>query len=386
MRAYIFIKILVACILLCCGIGYGQTLPLSIKASLPTILTESSGLAATNKNSIWSHNDNSGNTELYNFDSTGALLRTLKILNATNVDWEDLAKDTAGNFFIGDIGNNANTRQDLKIYKIPNPSLIIPDSVAAQVINYSYPDQFAFPPPDSMKNFDSEAMVAFNDSLYIFSKDWSNPFSGYTKLYRLPATAGTYVAELIDSFYTGPGPYIIYAITGAGVSPDQTRLMLIGYKKCWLFTNYNGADFFSGTCHVFDFADLTQKEAVCFLSSGEVYITDESSSGSGQKLYYLNLAPYLSAGLGETGAVELVVFPNPFTEGISVKVKLKQPGHYSLVVYDASGRSLYKESILAASTEIKIDKKVFEKTAGLYFVGIEQNNRLLFFKRVSKQL
>ena len=341
-------------------------------------------MATIDKNSIWSHNDNSGNAELYNFDSTGTLQRTLKILNATNTDWEDLTKDTAGNFYIGDIGNNANTRQNLKIYRIPNPALVTGDSVTAEIINYSYPDQLAFPPPDSLKNFDSEAMLAFNDSLYIFSKDWSNPYQGYTKLYKLPAAAGTYTAELVDSFYTGPGPAIIYSPTGAGISPDQTKMILIGYKKYWLFTDFSGADFFSGHFHTFDFQDLTQKEAVCFLSNTELYITDESTSGSGQKLYYLNLEPYLSAGVSETVIIEAHVFPNPFTAGVIVKVNLKHPANYELVVYDASGQNVYEKEIFSYTTEINIDKAIF-KGPGCYFVGIKQNSRLRSLKRVIKQ-
>ncbi len=212
-----------------------QTVNISVKATLPSVLNESSGLETINRNNIWSHNDSGGEPKLYNFDSTGTLLRTLKILNVPNIDWEDLTRDSVGNFYIGDFGNNLNDRQDLKIYKIPAPSNITGDSVIPQEINFTYSNQFAFPPANPLKNFDMEAMIAFHDSLYLFSKDRSDPYSGYTKLYKLPKVPGTYVAELIDSFYTGPGPFISYSITSADISPDRSKLILLGYSKCWLF-------------------------------------------------------------------------------------------------------------------------------------------------------
>jgi hypothetical protein len=386
MRANLYVIFVLLTLVLFSKQSQGQTLSLTVKASLPTILTESSGLVAPSKNSIWSHNDNSGNAELYNFDSTGTLLRTLKILNATNTDWEDLAKDTAGNFYIGDFGNNGNTRQDLKIYRIPNPENITADSIAADTIAFSYPDQFAFPPPDSLKNFDSEAFLAYNDSLYIFSKSWSTPFSGYTKLYRLPSVPGNYVAELIDSFYTGPGPAIIYSITGAGINPAQNRVILIGYKRCWLFTDFTGANFFSGNCHVFDMADLTQKEAVCFISGAEIYITDEGSSGSGQKLYYHNFQSFLSAGIQGNEYPEFSVFPNPFSETITVKLNSGQLTDCKMVIFDDSGRLLYEKPVKSNENQIDIKAcNVSNNAQGYCFVGIQQNNRLFFLKRVLRK-
>ena len=86
-------------------------------ASLPAILNESSGLENAGSGEFWSHNDKGGNPELYRFDTLGMLEQTLRITNASNVDWEDMTIDDAGNIYIGDFGNNNNERTDLKIYK-----------------------------------------------------------------------------------------------------------------------------------------------------------------------------------------------------------------------------------------------------------------------------
>src|SRR5690606_35587416 len=86
---------------------------------LPSIANESSGLARHEANqSLWTHNDSGGKPELYEMDFSGKLLSTLKVPQATNVDWEDLAQGPDGTLFIGDMGNNSNQRQDLTIYAV----------------------------------------------------------------------------------------------------------------------------------------------------------------------------------------------------------------------------------------------------------------------------
>lgn len=377
--------LLLAITLIIRSLSYSQTVTLTVKANLPSVLDETSGLVAVNKNNIWSHNDSGNNPELYNFDSTGNLLRTLVISNATNIDWEDLTTDTSGDFYIGDIGNNANNRQNLKIYHITNPSLILGDSAVAEVINYSYSDQVAFPPHDSLKNFNAEGLIAFGDSLYIFSKDLSDPYSGYTKMYRLPKIAGTHVAQLVDSFYTGSGSQFTSSITGAAISPDSSRLFLLGYSKCWIFSDFTGANFFSGTCKVLDFSGLSQKEGVCFISLNEVYITDEESNNTGQKLYYLNLEHYFSTvGVNELSFSEFSAFPNPFTAGISVKLHLPNPNNYELNIYNEVGQLVFNQLVAHTGVEkiIEIDKAVFNSNQGVYFVEISQNKKSLFVKRL----
>lgn len=382
------IKLLLLFLLLIgCTVGHSQTISLTEKATLPAVLIQSSGLAVIDRNNIWSHNDSSGNPELYSFDSTGTLLRTLKILNATNIDWEDLAKDTSGNFFIGDFGNNNNTRQNLKIYIIPAPSSIVGDSVNPQVINYSYPDQFAFPPPDSMKNFDAEAMIAYQDSLYIFSKDWSNPYSGYTKLYKLPSSPGTYVAELIDSFYTGPGPTIPYSITSADISPDNSRLILLGYNKCWLFTNFTGNDFFSGTSQLFNIP-LSQKEAIGFITNDELYVTDELVSGIGKKLYHLKVIPdQTSVNVLDKNTLEFNVFPNPFVDKSTISISTEKEGNCIIKIYNQLGQNIFIKTVFSYSKtplNITLDETVFKGSGGIFVIEVIQANGQTLRKKIVK--
>lgn len=297
----------------------GQTLVVQATAKLPTLLSESSGLVLDSSGQFWSHNDSGRLPELYGFDASGSLRRIIKILNNTNTDWEDVCSDHKGNFYIGDFGNNDNNRQDLRVLKVPEPGRLPADSVIPEIISFSYSNQTAFPPADAGKFFDMEAMFCFNDSLYLFSKNRSNPYTGYTYMYQLPARAGTFVANLLDSFYTGPGPWLLSSVTGAAISPSGKGMLLLAYDKCWLFSGFSGKRFFRGQSRQFNFPSLTQKEGVVFLNDTMGYITDEMAGSTGGNLYTFSIQQS-SVNTEERNelAEDVLVYPNPFSSDFSI--------------------------------------------------------------------
>jgi len=189
------------------------------------------------------------------------------------------------------------------IYRIGNPDTISGDTAFAASIAFSYPDQQAFPPPTSDWNFDCEAFFWHNDSLYLFSKNRTNPFNGYTKMYRIPAETGTHTAVLVDSFFTGLGLKEQYWITAASLSPDNKRMVLLGYDKMWLFNCFAGTEFLGGGVRELSLGSLTQKEAIDFLNQTELYVTDEALFITGKNLYQTDLNPWadsLELTLGDT--------------------------------------------------------------------------------------
>lgn len=229
------------------------------------------------------------------------------IENITNGDWEDLAKDSGENIYIGDFGNNLNRRLNLVIYKVTCDSVTkayrffrrVNNSCPAQKISFSYPDQKQFPPLPSNWNFDCEAFFHHGDSLYLFSKNISNPNDGYTKMYRLPDQAGDYKAELIDSFYLNE------PVTSADISHDGKTMVLLTYFSLWVFKDFHGNNFFKGKVYRFPFKGFTQKEAICFANGrmnlftrkenfgltndDMLFMTDERHFLKGGKLYLIDL-------------------------------------------------------------------------------------------------
>lgn len=255
---------------------------------LPNILKEASGLYIDKNKNFWSHNDDRY-PFLYCFDSTGTILKTV-YLNHPNKGWEDLAFDKKNNVYIGAFGNNRNERKDLTIYKIGTPDTITSKVTIGETIKYQYEDQKDFPAAESNRNYDSDALIALGDSLYIFTKNRTKPFTGYTRIYRLPQTPGNFKAELVDSIFLGLGPMMDYWITGADLSPDQNTLTLLGHSKIWLIQNFKGSKFSTGRIKEVQLPDFTHKAGISFYDNNTLYIVDETEFEIlGGNLYKLNI-------------------------------------------------------------------------------------------------
>lgn len=264
------------CLLLLLGHSFTAHAQQTTIGTLPPVITESSGLEnfTGNDSLLWSHNDSGGQPDVYLFSLNGQLLQTIHVSNSANVDWEDLAQDYGQHLYIGDFGNNANNRTDLKILKIPLEGL--PDTVAAEVIAYYYPDQTAFPPAgNSGRNFDMEAFFYHNDTLYLFSKNvfsLTNPGTGYTKMYALPATPGNYAAQLLDSLST------FFPVTAADISPSGKAAVLLCYTRMYVLYNFSGNQFLNGQHRLYNIQPIfppKQTEAIAFKDCASVYITAE---------------------------------------------------------------------------------------------------------------
>ena len=298
---------------------------------LPDSMRESSGIAVISAERFWTHNDSGDSARLFLADTAGNLIRTLWLRDIHAVDCEDLARDSGGNLYLGDFGNNLNERHDLRIYVISGPDTAAADSLNAGIITFQYPDQSAWPPDSSRLNFDCEAMFHYQDHLYLFSKN--RGISTYSRMYRLPDSPGNYTAVLLDSFNTEQW------VTSADISPDGEKMVLLSETNIWLFRNFSGDDFFGG-----DVSHLTmyfsQKEAVGFVNDTILYITDEVLFGFGGNLYEVNVASWVN-GLEEkeTRAGESIsVFPNPTSGSFRVCDGRNHDLNSAFTLFDLSGR------------------------------------------------
>ncbi len=260
-------------------------------ARLPKIIKEASGLEFTGKH-FWTHNDD-GIPALYCLDSAGTLQRAVQ-LNSLNRGWEDLTTDDEGNLYIGGFGNNRNDKQDLKIYRIQNPETISEPVTTPEIIQYTYSDQKYFPPDKSNRNFDVDAFFHFQGSLYLFTKNRSSPFVGFSKIYKLPATPGTQVAELIDSVYVGSGAMINNWITSADTSPDGKTVALLFHDRLWFIRGFSGTKVSSGGIYELSLEHYTHKAGLCFKDDKTLYIVDELEAGLiGGKFYAIDIGTLL---------------------------------------------------------------------------------------------
>ncbi|KFF16124.1 hypothetical protein [Flavobacterium hydatis] len=277
-----YISIIVAFILLACQ---QDSTVLETLYSLPKKLKEVSGIIYSPENSIlWTLEDSGNANKIYGLNAQGELAKTVTITNATNVDWEDITKDKAGNLYIGDFGNNDNIRKDLCIYKIDKSALGKENAVSSYKISFAYPEQKDFPPKKSEMFYDVEGFFEFNNNFYLFTKNRSKNFDGTASIYKIPNAAGKQKATLVGTFKTCSN-YNHCAITSAAISLDTKKVVVLCHDKIILFQDFQGDNFLKGTQTEIDLGHFSQKEAVAFKDNKTLLIADEKTKKIGGMVY-----------------------------------------------------------------------------------------------------
>ncbi|MBF4473743.1 hypothetical protein [Flavobacterium sp. HJJ] len=282
-----YISITAAFILLACQNG-SETL--TKLYSLPKKLKEVSGILYSEKDKMfWTLEDSGNANKIYGLSAQdGTIQKRITIADTPNIDWEDITKDKKGNLYIGDFGNNDNTRKDLCIYKIDKTSLQKETAVPAYKVSFSYPEQKEFPPKKTKLFFDAEGFFEYNGNFYLFTKNRSRGFDGTVLVYRFPNRAGNHKALLMGEFKTC-GNYNHCAVTSAAISPDASKIVLLTHDKVFLFENFKGDNFLKGTQKSFKLNHFSQKEAVCFKDNKTLIIADEKTNKLGGNVYEVSL-------------------------------------------------------------------------------------------------
>lgn len=252
----------------------GQPIPLQVAGELQKGIDEASGLVLLDTTTLIHINDG-GNPPCVFFTDLSGDIKDLDCPEfLENRDWEALAFGE-NVLFIGDFGNNRNQRRSMTIYRVGiDDSLNLTDSGE---ISISFAEQHSFPPPDSDRNYDVEAMIYHGGKLHLFTKNRTEPFDGYVYHYSFPAAAGTYTISRKDSFQTKTDGMLQNWVTGADLNPSGNILALVGYYKIWLFYDFPEDHFFAGKRSVLMLNDESQKEAIAFTADSTLLITDERS-------------------------------------------------------------------------------------------------------------
>jgi len=299
-----------------------QTYPLSDR------LKRTSGLIFWD-GSLWTQNDHV-DTILYGLDTiTAEIKRTYALAEVKNIDWEEISQDR-NYIYIGDFGNNLGNRTDLHILRIKKNSLLEGQRVI-DTIWFSYSDQTDFSTKEAFQtDFDCEAMIVTNDSIYLFTKQWN---SAQTTFYSLPKIPGSYHALKKDS-YNVQG-----LVTGATYIENRQLVVLCGYTTLLqpfliMLYDFGENDFFSGNKRKLDLSlPLHQIEGIASQNGLKYFISNESFSLqeiiiSPQKLHLFDLSPYLAEYLlnGSTMVKSsdlngtVIIYPNPAYNYINVKI------------------------------------------------------------------
>jgi hypothetical protein len=191
-------------------------------------LDESSGLAAspTQPGVFWTVEDSDGGPFLHALGTDGAALGRWLVAGAENRDWEDLAAGFAPDgtpvLWIADTGDNAGTRTDAALYRVPEP----PVDPAAPAAGWpTLPaERFPLAFPDGPRDVETLLVHPTTGEVVLVSKGW-----GAAEVFRVRPLAGEVALAEPVGRIDPPGWAFFGQATGGAVSPDGSRLALRTY-------------------------------------------------------------------------------------------------------------------------------------------------------------
>jgi len=317
-------------------------------------IKETSGLIYLDGRLI-THNDSGGAATLYEVDTnSGGILRETIVANASNVDWEDICYDS-NYIYIGDFGNNSGSRMNLCIYRLLISDYLTTsnDTIYADTILFNYADQTDFTPTTFATNFDAETLLSIGDSLWIFTKNWSDY---KTNIYAIPKIPGGYSISKIDSI-DAQG-----LVTGGVYNTHVNKVVLTGYTISYPFiielTDFSGNQFSNGIINrnPVDLMGSVQLEAIAHLSGDSYYITVEENGVNNAAIFSLNFLS-VSNVINEYFP-KYKVYPNP----ASSMIHSNHNACEKLEIYNSEG------SLVLVSSDTSINVSRFRK--GYYYFRI----------------
>ncbi len=186
-------------------------------------MPEASGVAVSRRDPsrAWVIND-SGEPILYAADQNGRITASVRVPGATVTDWEDVevAPCPGGScVYIGDIGDNDARRQEIVVYRIPEPAADARSTAAATQFRATYPDGPR----------DAEALVVAGGRIYVIAKGSTSD----VRLYRFPRNPKAGTVSRLEPVGGPLGRAPVDKddqITGAAVSSDGKRVAVRTHK------------------------------------------------------------------------------------------------------------------------------------------------------------
>ncbi|HLL42422.1 MAG TPA: hypothetical protein VK369_04750, partial [Segetibacter sp.] len=332
---------------------------------------------------------------LFRIDTASkAILQTVRLTGATNVDWEELTFDGTY-FYVGDFGNNLNgARTDLKIYKFPYSS--IPDYLTTpqadipreqiEIINFTYKDQQnrVAAGLDATK-FDCEAMIVSEGKIDLFTKDWIDFTSTH---YVINSTLpGSYVATPVDTLDTD------YLVTAASKVPGQEVVVLLGYQNSFpgnhymhLLTGYSEGKYFNGNKRKINLpnaATMGQAEGITFKNDNYGYISNEKLESSfvtvWQKLYSFNIGSLIPSNILTTQLNNFSV--DRVNAAVKIEWLFNSPVHNLQVEQSPNGVHFHVLQTYNVSTEGTFYNKP-ETSLNYYRISWQENNTVTKYSKI----
>jgi len=244
-------------------------------------IDEASGLARSQRSSdvVWVVNDD-GPSVLHAIDSTGGMLGRVKVKDASNRDWEDLASfalDGTPYLLVADIGDNDGKRKDVRFYVIEEPD------PGEKKVDFAWRVDFSY--PGGPRDAESVAVDVENERVLILSKRdiparlFSVPLRPDSKkrqkASRLGAVGGLPQPNRRDVEFAVKKNNWYWQPTSMDISDDGSRAAVLTYGGVFLFDRQPGMDWvdaLQGIPRVVSRTSNRQAEAITFTVAGDALL------------------------------------------------------------------------------------------------------------------
>lgn len=236
---------------------------------------ESSGVAPSREfpSEYFTHNDSGDSARFFRFNLKGEVTAEFALTNAKALDWEDMAtaKLNGKNYvFLGDIGDNAEKRESIQIYRMLEPKI----SGKKQIDTY---ETFMLKYPDGPQNCEA-FMVHPSGDFYLVTK----VKQGSSRVYVLPApkAAKAYTLTHLGTVEVGTAVPFSQSITAGDISPDGRNIILRTYTSAFEFAvPKNPRKWWSSSPTRIEMPIQDQGEAICYALDGKsLIITSEGKN------------------------------------------------------------------------------------------------------------
>lgn len=254
-------------------------------------LAEASGVVESRKTKdvLWIHNDSGDTARIFAVGRNGDDFGVYSFLGANATDWEDIAMGPGpvngeSYIYIGDIGDNAMARSNIKIHRVVEP--VVDTSGGPNTVLISTFETFTLVYADGAHNAETLMVDPQNGDVYIVTKE----ASGKSQIFRAAAplsNANTITMTEVGKVDFSQAPLSGNLTTGGDISAQGNLIVVRTYPGAFMWRRANGmsiAEAFAGEPCVVPLETEPQGEGIGFAADGSGYFT--ISEGSNQPLYF----------------------------------------------------------------------------------------------------
>jgi hypothetical protein len=256
-------------------------------------ITEASGMAASRRHSgvLWIVNDGGNEPAVYAVNMQGAHLGRVRVRNAQNADWEDLAAfrlDNTATLLIADFGDNHARREEYHLYIVREPD--IAEYSDRQEFSVDWQRRVRFVYEDGPRDCEAVAVDPENNQILLLTKR-TVPAVLYSLPLRAEKQPPVLVARRVAEIKHLRPPEGAPAVfdprfeklrsqpTAMDISPDGSEVAILTYGDGYLYRRpayAGGANAFRNPPQWIRMPTLRQAESLCFSADGQsLFVTSE---------------------------------------------------------------------------------------------------------------